>query len=138
GGNATGFMLVEYGISAKWLELLKQIVPRVTRVAVIRDPALASGGGQLGALQAAAPSFGVELSPIDAREAAGIERAITAFARGSNGALIVVLSPSATLHRELIITLASRHGLPAVYPYRAYSTSGGLVSYGPDTADQFR
>jgi putative ABC transport system substrate-binding protein len=138
GGNATGFLSMEYGTSGKWLELLKQIAPRVTRAAVIRDPTATSGGGQLGAIQAVAPSFGVEVSPIDARDAGGIERAVAAFARSSNGGLIVSTSRLAAVHRELIITLAARHRLPAVYPFRVFVTSGGLVSYGPDTIDPFR
>jgi len=138
GRNATGFTLFEYGMSAEWLELLKQIAPVVTRVAVIRDPALASGSGQLGALQAAAPSFGVELRPIDSRNASEIERAVTAFAHSPNGGLIVATSPSAAVHRKLIITLAARHRLPAIYPLRYHVTSGGLISYGPDTLEPFR
>jgi len=138
GRNATGFTLFEYGMSAEWLELLKQIAPVVTRVAIIRDPTLASGGGQLGALQAAAPSFGVELLPIDSRNAGEIERAVTAFARSPNGGLIVATSPSAAVHRKLIITLAARHRLPAIYPLRYHITSGGLISYGPDTLDPLR
>jgi putative ABC transport system substrate-binding protein len=138
GGNATGFSIFEYGISGKWLELLKEIAPRVTRVAVIRDPALASGGGQLGALQAAAPSFGVELSPVGVRDAPEIERAVTAFARGANSGLIVTGSALAVAHRNLIVTLAARHQLPAVYPFRFVVAAGGLISYGPDLVDQYR
>jgi putative ABC transport system substrate-binding protein len=138
GGNITGFTLFEYGISAKWLELLKEIAPRVTRVAVLRDPALASGGGQLGAIQSVAPSFGVELSPVGVRDAGDIERVITAFARGSNGGLIVTGSPLATAHRELIVALAAQYRLPAVYPQRYYVAGGGLISYGADTTDPFR
>jgi putative ABC transport system substrate-binding protein len=138
GGNTTGFTLYEYGISGKWLELLKEVAPRVTRAAVLRDPALASGGGQLGAIQSVAPSFGVELSPVGVRDAGEIERAITAFARGSNGGLIVTGSSLAVFHRELIIALAARHRLPAIYPQRFYVTDGGLMSYGPDTIDQHR
>ena len=132
GGNATGFTQFEYSISGKWLELLKQIAPGVTRVAVLRDPATAAGIGQFGAIQAVAPSLGVELSPIDMRDAGEIERGITAFARGSNGGLIVTASALATVHRELIITLAARHKLPAVYLGRSLVTGGGLISYGPD------
>jgi ABC-type uncharacterized transport system substrate-binding protein len=113
GGNTTGFTLLEYGSSGKWLELLKEIAPRLKRVAVLRDPALASGGGQLGALQAMAPSVGVEVSPVGVHDAGEIERAITAFARGSNGGLIVTGSALAVFHRELIIALAARHQLPA-------------------------
>jgi putative tryptophan/tyrosine transport system substrate-binding protein len=137
-GNATGFPLFEYGISGKWLELLKEIAPRSTRAGVLRDPALASGGGQLGAIQSVAPSLGVELSPVNVRNADEIERAITAFAREPNGGLIVTGSALATAHRDLIIALAARHRLPAVYPQRYYVTGGGLISYGPDTVDPFR
>jgi putative ABC transport system substrate-binding protein len=138
GGNATGFTSIEYGMSAKWLELLKQIAPGVTRAAVLRDPTVAAGGGQLGAIQAVAPSFGVELSPIDVRDVGEIERGISAFARGSNGGLIVTAGAWAQIHRELIITLAARHRLPAVYRYRFYVTGGGLISYGPDLVDPYR
>jgi putative ABC transport system substrate-binding protein len=138
GGNATGFPLFEYGISGKWLELLKDIAPRTTRAAVFRDPALASGGGQLGAIQSVAPSFGVELSPVTVRDPTEIERAITAFAREPNGGLIVTGSALATTHRDLIVALAARHRLPAVYPQRYYVIGGGLISYGPDTVDPFR
>src|SRR5438876_8863295 len=137
GGNATGFTVLEYGSSVKWLELLKQIAPRVVRVAVIRDSAQASGIGQLGAIQAGASLYGVELSPVGFRDAAEIERAITAFAHGSNGGLIVTASALASVHRELIITLAARHRLPSIYPYRYYVADGGLISYGTDTIDQF-
>ena len=128
----------EYGISAKWLELLKQIAPRVTRVAVLRDPAIAAGIGQFGAIQSVAPSFGVELSPVNVRDAGEIERAVTAFARSSNGGLIVTASALAIVHRDLIITLAARHKLPAVYSDRYFVTGGGLISYGPDLVDQYR
>ena len=138
GGNATGFTLFEYGVSAKWLELLKEIAPRVTRVAVLRDPTIPEGIGQFAVIQAVAPSLGVELRPIDVRDAAEIERAVTAFARGANGGLIVPASALANVHRELIIALAARHRLPAVYPFRFYVTGGGLMSYGPDSIDQFR
>jgi putative ABC transport system substrate-binding protein len=138
GGNATGFILFEYGLSAKWLELLKQIAPGVTRAAVIRDPALASGIGQFAAIQSVAPSVGVEVSPVNLHDAGEIERAVTAFARGSNGGLIVTVSPLEVVHRNLIITLAARHKLPAVYWERFYVTGGGLISYGPDVADQYR
>jgi putative ABC transport system substrate-binding protein len=137
GGNATGFLMFEYGISGKWLELLKQIAPGVTRAAVLRDAAT-TGMGQLGALQAVAPSFGVELSPIGVRDAGEIERAVAAFALGSNGGLIVTGSTLAVVHRHLIVTLAARHKLPAVYPFRFFVTGGGLISYGPDTIDPFR
>ena len=118
GGNATGFTVFEYGLSGKWLELLKEIAPGVTRVAVLRDPAMPRAGGQLGAIQAVAPSFGVEVSPVGVRDAPEIERAITAFARASNGGLIVTGSALAYVHRDLIITLAARHRLPAVYSDR--------------------
>jgi putative ABC transport system substrate-binding protein len=139
GGNLTGFAQFEYGFGAKWLELLKQIAPRVTRAGVLRDPSFASAIGQLAAIQAVAPSFGVELSPIDVRDAGEIERAITEFARGPNNGLIVPTSTGlAAGHRDLIIALAARHRLPAVYPFRYYVSSGGLISYGPDTIDQFR
>ena len=138
GGNATGFIAFEYGLSGKWLELLKQIAPSVTRVAILRDPATAAGIGQFAAIQSVAPSFGVELRPIDAREVGEMERAITAFARVSNGGLIVTASSSAAIHIDLIITLAARHKLPAVYTDRHFVTGGGLISYGPDRVDQYR
>ena len=138
GGNATGFTAFEYGVSGKWLELLKEVAPGVTRVAVLRDPAVASGIGQFAAVQAVAPSLGVELSPIDTRDAPEIERAVTVFARSGNSGLIVTPSPVASRHRELITALAARHNLPAVYAFRFYVTAGGLISYGPDTIDQYR
>ena len=138
GGNATGFILFEYGIAAKWLELLKQIAPGLTRVGVLRDAALAAGTGQFGAIQSVAPSLGVELTPVNVRDAAEIERAVAAFARSSNGGLIVTGSALAVVHRELIIALAARHKLPAVYFGRQSAAGGGLISYGPDTLDQFR
>jgi putative ABC transport system substrate-binding protein len=138
GGNATGFTTFEYGMSGKWLELLKQIAPSMTRAAVLRDPAIASGIGQFGAVQAVAPSLGVELSPVDVRDAPEIERAVTSFARSSSGGLIVTPSPLANRHRDLIIMLAARHRLPAVYAWRYYVTDGGLISYGPDSIDQYR
>jgi putative ABC transport system substrate-binding protein len=138
GGNATGFTNYEYSMSGKWLELLKEIAPGVTRAAVLRDPAVASGIGQFGAVQIVAPSLGVEVSPVDIRDAREIERAVTAFARGSNGGLIVTGSAAAIVHRELIATLAARHSLPAVYPGRYSITAGGLISYGPDLIDQYR
>ena len=138
GGNSTGFLAFEYGLGAKWLELLKQIAPAVTRAAVIRDAAVASGIGQFGAIQSVAPSFGVELSPVGMSDAAQIERAVMAFARESNGALILTGSALAAVHRALIITLAARHRLPAVYPARFFVADGGLASYGPDTVDQYR
>jgi putative ABC transport system substrate-binding protein len=138
GGNATGFTIFEYGMSGKWLERLKAIAPIVTRVAVLRDPAIASGIGQFATVQAVAPSFGVELSPVDVRDAPEIERAVTAFARSGNGGLIVTASALATRYRDLIITLAARHKLPAVYSRRLFVADGGLLSYGPDYVDQFR
>jgi putative ABC transport system substrate-binding protein len=138
GGNATGFLAFEYGISAKWLELLKEIAPRVTRAAVIRDPAIAAGSGQLGAIQSVAPSFGVELSPVNVRDATEIERDVAAFARAPNGGLIVTPSALTLNHRVQIITLAARHKLPAVYTDRHFVTGGGLISYGPDRVDQYR
>ncbi len=138
GGNATGFMAYEYNLSGKWLELLKEVVPGVTRAAVLRDPAIASGIGQFGALQSAAPAFGVELRPVDVRDAGEIERALTTFARSANGGLIVTPSALTTRHRDLIVALAARHKLPAVYANRYFVTGGGLISYGPDFVDQYR
>jgi len=138
GGNITGFSVFEYGISGKWLELLKEISPRVTRAAILRDLALASGSGQLGAIQSVAPSLGVELSPLGVGDTGAIERALAAFARSSNGGLIVTASSLAIVHRELIITLAARHRLPAVYFQRSFVASGGLISYGPDSVDPLR
>jgi putative ABC transport system substrate-binding protein len=138
GGNATGFMSFEYGMSAKWLELLKQIAPGVTRVAVLRDPAIAAGAGQFGAVQSVAPSFGVEASPISVRDAPEIERAVAAFARSSNGGLVVTQSGLTRIYGDLIVTLAARHKLPAVYYDRVFVAAGGLISYGPDFIDQFR
>jgi ABC-type uncharacterized transport system substrate-binding protein len=138
GGNATGFTMFEYGLSGKWLELLKQIAPSITRAAVVRDPAIASGIGQFAAVQAVAPSLGVELTPVDARDVPEIERAVTVFARSGNGGLIVTPSAVANRHRDLIATLAARHRLPAVYGSRQYVAAGGLISYGPDLIDQYR
>jgi putative tryptophan/tyrosine transport system substrate-binding protein len=138
GGNATGFLMFEYGLSGKWLELLKQIAPGVIRVAVLRDPSIASGIGQFGAIQSAAPSLGIEATPVNVREAEEIERDITAFARSSNGGIIVTASPEASRHRDLIVTLAARHRLPAVYASRYFVTDGGLICYGPDILDQYR
>jgi ABC-type uncharacterized transport system substrate-binding protein len=138
GGNATGFTIYDYSMTGKWLELLKEVAPRVTRVAVLRDPAVASGIGQFGAVQIVAPSLGVDLTPVDVRDAGEIERAVTAFASGSNGGLIVTGSALGLVHRELIATLAARHKLPGVYSSRAYVTAGGLISYAPDLIDQFR
>jgi putative tryptophan/tyrosine transport system substrate-binding protein len=134
GGNVTGFTQFEYGISGKWLELLKELAPSVTRVAILRDPGIAAGAGQLGAIQSVAPSFGVELRPLDVRD----ERGIAAFARTSNGSLIVTGANLANTHRKLIITLAARNKLPAVYTNRFYVADGGLISYGADPVDQYR
>jgi ABC-type uncharacterized transport system substrate-binding protein len=138
GGNATGFTNFEYGLAGKWLELLKEIAPGVTRVAVLRESAIAAGPGQFGAIQVVAPTFRVELRPIDVKDATEIERDITAFAQGPNGGLIVTGSPAAAVHRGLIIALAARHRLPAVYNSSFYATSGGLISYGPNFVEQFR
>jgi len=138
GGNATGFTTLEYGVAGKWLELLKEIAPRVTRAAVLRDPAIAAGPGQFGALQAVAPSLGVELRAVNVRDADEIERSIAGFAQGSNGGLVVTSSAAAAAHRDLIVTLAARHRLPAVYYVRLYGEIGGLVCYGADVLDQFR
>jgi putative tryptophan/tyrosine transport system substrate-binding protein len=137
GGNATGFMNFEYNFSGKWLELLKQIAPRVTRAAVLRNPAIAAGIGQFSAIQAVAPSLGVEVSPIGVHDQGEIARAVAAFAHSADGGLVVTASALSSVPRELIITLAARHKLPAVYPYRNIVTSGGLVSYGPDLVEQF-
>ena len=138
GGNATGFTPFEYGVASKWLELLKEIAPRVTRAAVLRDPAIAAGPGQFGALQAVAPSLGVELRAVNVRDADEIERSIAGFAQGSNGGLVVTGSAAAAAHRDLIVSLAARHRLPAVYNARLYGEIGGLVCYGADFLDQFR
>ena len=138
GGNATGFTVYEYGISGKWLELLKQVAPGVARVAVLRDPANPSGMGQWGVIQAVSPSFGVELRPVDNRNADEIERGITTFAQEPNGGMIVVANAFSVVHRDLIIRLAARHRLPAVYPYRFFCIGGGLIAYGVDDIDQYR
>jgi len=138
GGNATGFIQFEYGISGKWLELLKQIVPDVTRAAVIRDATVSSGTGQFGAIQSAAPSLGVEATPINVRDDGEIERDIAAFARLPNGGLIVTASALAAVHRSFLVTVAARHKLPAVYYERSFVAGGGLISYGPDLIDQYR
>jgi putative ABC transport system substrate-binding protein len=138
GGNATGFTPFEYSTSGKWLELLKQIAPSVTRAAVIRDAAISTGLGQFAAIQSVAPSVGVEVSAVNIRDAGEIERAITTFARASNGGLILTGSALAVLHGDLIITLAARHKLPAVYFERQHVTRGGLTSYGPNIVDQYR
>jgi putative ABC transport system substrate-binding protein len=137
GGNATGFMLSEYSTSGKSVELLKEIAPRVTRAAILRDPTLTSSVAQFAAIQSAAASLGVELSPIDMRNTGEIERTIAAFARAPNGGLIVTTGGSST-RRSLIVTLAARHWLPAVYPFRYFVADGGLISYGPDPIDPYR
>ena len=138
GGNATGFMLFEYSLSGKWLDLLKQIAPDMRRVAVIRDPSIASGTGQFGAIQSAAPSLGIEASPVNVRDASDIERDLTAFARSLNGGVIVTSSPEASRHRDLIIALVAKHRLPAIYAGSYFVAEGGLISYGPDYVDQYR
>ena len=138
GGNATGFMLFEYSISGKWLELLKQIAPGVTRVAVLGNRDTSTGPAQFGVIQAVAPALRVEVSSINKRDASEIERAITAFARSSNGGLIVTAGGPLLLHRDLIITLAARHKLPTVYFDRSFVVAGGLLSYGPDRTDLYR
>ncbi|MFY9882846.1 MAG: ABC transporter substrate-binding protein [Pseudolabrys sp.] len=138
GGNATGFLLFEYAISAKWLELLKEIAPRVSRAGVIRDPAQTAGTGQFGVIQSVAPSLGMDVSAINLRDAPEIERGIAAFARSANGGLILTSSALSVVHRDLIVTLAARHKLPAVYYRRQFVTGGGLISYGPDVAEQNR
>ena len=137
-GNTTGFLQFEFVICGKWLELLKQIAPRVTRVAVLRDPGQFSGIGQMAAIQSAAPAFGIELTPIDVREADTIERGLKAFAQGANQGIIVTAAAKAEIHRGLIMNLAARYQWPAVYPYRVYVAEGGLISYGPNVIDEFR
>jgi putative ABC transport system substrate-binding protein len=138
GGNATGFMTFEYSLSGKWLELLKEIAPATTRAAVLRDPAITAGIGEFAAIQTAAPSLGVELTPVNVRDATEIERAIAAFSRYPNGGLLVTGSPLIAVQRDLIITLAARHKLPAVYANRFFVNDGGLMCYGPDLVDQHR
>ena len=138
GGNATGFLTFEFSLAGKWLELLKQIAPGVTRVAVFRDPASPSGTGQFGAIQAVAPSLRVEVSPVNMRDAGEIERAIAAFASAPNGGLILTASGMSILHHDLIIALAARYKLPAVYYERFFVAAGGLISYGADRTDQYR
>jgi len=138
GGNATGFMLFEYGIGSKWLELLREIAPAVTRVGVLRDATVTTGIGQFGAIQTAAPSFGIDVSPINLRDGPEIERAITAFARSPNGGLIATGSAQTVVHRDLLISLAAKYKLPAIYLGRHFVAAGGLISYGPDFLDQFR
>jgi len=138
GGNATGFTQFEFSLSGKWLELLKQIAPRITRVAVLRDPTNAASMAQFSSIQAVASPLGVELFPVDLRNPGAIERGIGAFARGVNDGLILTQSPPSDLNRNLIITLAARHKLPAVYAFRYFVTAGGLISYGPDRVDVYR
>jgi len=137
GGNATGFTQFEYSFSGKWFELLRELAPQVSRVGVLREPGPARVG-QWAIIQAVAQSQGVELSPIELRDTSQIERAVTAFAGGSNSGLVVVVSAAASNHRELILTLAARHRLPVVYPYRSFVGYGGLISYGPDLIGQYR
>jgi putative ABC transport system substrate-binding protein len=137
GGNATGFSLFDFSISGKWLELLKQISPGITKAVVVRQPSSPGGGGQLGAIQAVAPSFGVEVTPVGLRDAGEIERAVT-IAHDAKGGLIVTVSPLATVHRDLIVSLAARYRVPAVYPLRYFVVSGGLISYGPDRLEPYR
>ncbi len=137
-GNATGFLMFEYSLAGKWPELLKEIAPGVARAAVLRDAAEAAGIGQFAVIQAVAPSVGVDVSPIDMRDAAEIERAVAVFAQSANGGLIVTSSVSSAVHRNLIVTLAAQHKLPAVYFERTFVADGGLISYGPNFIDQFR
>ena len=137
GGNTTGFMLYEYSLSAKWLELLKQIAPGVTRAAVLRNPITPVGSALFGVIQGAGHSLGIEVSPVNVRDASDMERAVTAFARSASGGLIVTTDASVSLHRDLILALAARHKLPAVYPYRFMVTSGGLLAYAPDRIEPY-
>jgi putative tryptophan/tyrosine transport system substrate-binding protein len=138
GGNITGFSSFDFGLATKWLELLKDIVPAVARVGVLRDPTVPGGSGALGAVQAVAPSFNVELTALDVRNGDAIERGLAALAREPNAGLLVIANPGASVHLELIIALAARHRLPAVYPYRYFAASGGLISYGTDNLDEWR
>jgi putative tryptophan/tyrosine transport system substrate-binding protein len=138
GGNTTGLMMFEYNLCGKWLELLKEIAPGVMRAAVLRDPALAVGIGQFAVIQSVAPSVGVDVIPVNLGDAAEIEREVAAFAQSANGGLIATASALTAVHRDLIITLAAQHKLPAVYQERNYVTAGGLISYGPNFLDQFR
>ena len=138
GGNATGFTLFEFGIGAKWLELLKLIAPHLTRVAVLRDPTSSTGIGQLAAMQGVAPALGLELSPISVSDAGGIESSVAEFARRPHGGLILVPTAQTLIYRELIMKLAARHRLPTLYPYRYFVTAGGLMCYGPDELEQYR
>jgi putative ABC transport system substrate-binding protein len=138
GANATGFLQFEYGISAKWLELLKELAPGLTRAGVLRDTDIAAGAGQFGAIQAVAPSLGVEITPVGLRDTGEIERGVTSLARIDNSGLIVTASAAAIVHRELIVSLANRLKLPSVYFQRPFATAGGLISYGSDIVDQYR
>jgi len=138
GGNTTGFITHEFGFAGKWLELLKEMAPRITRAAVMRDSAIGSQIAMFGSIQSVAPSLGVELRPIDTRDGGEIERAISALAGEPNGGLIVALGARVLMHRNLVVTLAARHRLPAVYPDRAFVAAGGLISYGSDQVDQMR
>ena len=138
GGNTTGFVTSEFGFAGKWLELLKEIAPRVTRAAVMRDSAIDSQHAMFGSIQSVAPSLGIELRPIDTHNPSEIERALVTFAREPNGGLIAVSGSQVLVHRDLIVALAARHHLPAVYPYRSHVMSGGLISYGADQVDHFR
>jgi ABC-type uncharacterized transport system substrate-binding protein len=138
GGNATGFMMFEYSLCGKWLELLKEIAPGVTRAAILRDAAITAGIGQFAVIQSVAPAVGVDVSPVGMRDATEIERAVTAFAQSANGGLILTAGPLSAVHHDLIITLAARYKLPAVYDARHYVAGGGLISYGPNFADEFR
>ena len=138
GGNITGFVSLDYAFGAKWLQLLKEIAPGVSRVGVLRDPTTPGAAGQLGAIQGAASSLRVELTAIDVREPAGIERGMVSLARAPNGGLIVQANPTATVHLDVIVGLAARHRLPAIYPYRYFARAGGLISYGTDNLDLYR
>lgn len=138
GGNFTGFTAFEYGIATKWLDVLKQVAPHVARVAVVRDPTTAAGGGQLGAIQGIAPFFKVEPTAITERNPSELESSIGEFARQPNGGLVVTAAPLTTVHRRLIVSLAARHKLPAVYPFEFFAAEGGLISYGPDLVDPYR
>ena len=138
GGNTTGFALFDYGISGKWLALLKEIAPNVTRALVFRDPSTATGIGQLAAIQSVAPSLGIELSPIDLRDVSALERAVVEFAGKPNGGVIVGASPALQVRRQEVAALLAKHRLPAIYPFRYFVVAGGLISYGPDTEEGFR
>jgi ABC-type uncharacterized transport system substrate-binding protein len=138
GRNATGFIVFEYGIGGKWLELLRQVAPKLTRVSVLRDPANPAGAGLFGSIQTVAPSFGIEASPIDVRDADEIQRGVTIFAHGENGGLIVTPSSFSSVNRALIIAQAAHHQLPAIYPFRYFVSGGGLMCYGPNNLDQYR